>query len=188
MSDTMPFAWLVLLLAFVALVAILSNHFSEHFKIPAAALFLVGSAVAVRILPDLNPPPEQTVIRVVTLALLAILFDGGAHIGWRRFNAAKGPIVMLGILGTFLTVAGVSVLIHFALGFEWYVSVLVGTAVAPTDPAVVFSVLGRREVAGRSGVILEGESGANDPVGIALMSSLLAAGGIGARRVWSRAR
>ncbi|GAA4261360.1 hypothetical protein GCM10022255_093700 [Dactylosporangium darangshiense] len=49
-------------------------------------------------------------------------------------------------------------------------------ALAPTDPAVVFSVLGRREVAGRSGTILEGESGANDPVGIAAMAAVLAAG------------
>ena len=39
-------------------------------------------------------------------------------------------------------------------------------------------MLGRREVAGRSGDILEGESGANDPVGIALMASLITAGGI----------
>ena len=57
-------------------------------------------------------------------------------------------------------------------------SLLVATAVSPTDPAVVFSVLGQREVEGRSGTILEGESGANDPVGIALMASLLAAGGL----------
>jgi cell volume regulation protein A len=33
-------------------------------------------------------------------------------------------------------------------------------------------------VAGRSGTILEGESGANDPVGIALMTSVIAAGGL----------
>ena len=52
---------------------------------------------------------------------------------------------------------------------------LLGTALAPTDPAAVFSVLGRREVTGRSGTILEGESGANDPVGITLMASLLTA-------------
>ena len=43
---------------------------------------------------------------------------------------------------------------------------------------MVFSVLGQREVAGRSGTILEGESGANDPVGIALMASLITAGGL----------
>jgi cell volume regulation protein A len=44
----------------------------------------------------------------------------------------------------------------------------------------VFSVLGKREVEGRTGTILEGESGANDPVGISLMSGLLTAGGVSA--------
>ena len=39
-------------------------------------------------------------------------------------------------------------------------------------------MLGRREVAGRSGDVVEGESGANDPVGIALMVALPAAGSI----------
>jgi cell volume regulation protein A len=47
----------------------------------------------------------------------------------------------------------------------------------------VFSVLGGREIAGRSGTILEGESGANDPVGIALMASLLGASGTGFQAV-----
>jgi len=45
---------------------------------------------------------------------------------------------------------------------------------------VVFSVLGKREVAEPAGTILEGESGANDPVGIALMASLVTAGGLSA--------
>jgi cell volume regulation protein A len=64
-------------------------------------------------------------------------------------------------------------------GLGWLTSLLIGTALAPTDPAVVFSVLGRREVSGRSGTLLQGESGANDPVGIALMVSLLGATGGG---------
>jgi cell volume regulation protein A len=62
---------------------------------------------------------------------------------------------------------------------SWQASLLIGTALAPTDPAVVFAVLGRREVSGRSSTILEGESGANDPVGIALMAAVLAAAGTG---------
>ena len=37
----------------------------------------------------------------------------------------------------------------------------------------MFSVLGKREVGGRTGTILEGESGVNDPVGIALMIGML---------------
>jgi cell volume regulation protein A len=56
--------------------------------------------------------------------------------------------------------------------------------VAATDPAVVFSVFGRREIAGRTGVLLEGESGANDPVGIALLAALLAAHGSAGSVVW----
>jgi cell volume regulation protein A len=50
---------------------------------------------------------------------------------------------------------------------------MLGAALAPTDPAVMFSVLGKREVGGRAGTILEGESGVNDPVGIALMIGML---------------
>ncbi len=87
------------------------------------------------------------------------------------------PIVSVGVVGTFLTVGGAALVLHYVCGISWYLAVLVATAVAPTDPAVVFSVLGKREIAGRSGTILEGESGANDPVGISLMVSLLAAGG-----------
>ena len=88
------------------------------------------------------------------------------------------PIAVVGVAGTFVTVVAGAMLVHLAFGLAWYVSVLVATAVAPTDPAVVFSVLGQREVSGPSGTILEGESGANDPVGIALMASLIAAGGL----------
>ena len=63
---------------------------------------------------------------------------------------------------------------------------LLGAALAPTDPAVMFSVLRRnREVGGRTGTILEGESGANDPVGIALM---IAADESSARRLIPRHR
>ena len=70
-------------------------------------------------------------------------------------------------------------LAHYLFGFNWLLALLLGTALAPTDPAVVFSVPGQREVSGRSGTVLEGESGANDPVGIALMVSLVAAAGAG---------
>ena len=180
MTDTEPFALAVLLTAAVGLVAVLSNRLTARVKIPSPALVLVGAAIAVKIIPDLHAPSELTVERVVTVALVCILFDGGMHIGWSRFRSAAVPIGVVGVAGTFLTVAAGAVLVHIAFGLGWYVSLLVATAVAPTDPAVVFSVLGQREVSGRSGTILEGESGANDPVGIALMGSLITAGALSA--------
>ena len=178
MTDTGPFAQLLLVVSLAAVAAVLSNRLTARLRVPAPALFLAAAAIAAAALPGLAAPPERFVERIVTVALLFILFDGGMHIGWRRFRGAAAPIVVVGVAGTFLTTGAVAVLAHFAFGFSWYVALLLGTAIAPTDPAVVFSVLGRREIPGRSSTILEGESGANDPVGIALLVSLLAAGSL----------
>jgi cell volume regulation protein A len=181
MAETMRFASIIALVAVVGLVTVLSNRLTERLKVPVPALVLVASAVAVKIVPALHAPEVTTVERIVTIALVCILFDGGLHIGWSRFRTAAAPIAIVGVLGTFLTTFGGAALLHYAFGIAWYASLLVATAIAPTDPAVVFSVLGRKEIAGRSGTLLEGESGANDPVGIALMASLIAAGGLSGR-------
>ncbi|MDP9318731.1 MAG: cation:proton antiporter, partial [Actinomycetota bacterium] len=175
-TETAHYGLIILLTSAVGLVSVLSNRLTSRVKIPVPLLVLAGAALAVNVAPDLHAPPERTVERVVTVALVVILFDGGMHIGWSRLRAAVAPTLVVGVLATFLTTAAAALLLHLAFGFEWYVAVLVATAVAPTDPAVVFSVLGQREVAGRAGTILEGESGANDPVGIAAMAALLAAG------------
>src|SRR5664280_2086887 len=176
MAHTQSFALLILLAAGVGLVAVLSSHLTTWVKIPSPALFLVFAAIAVKVIPALHAPPEQAAERVVTIALVCILFEGGMHIGWSRLRSAAAPIAVVGVAGTFLTVAAGAVLVHLAFHLTWFVALLVATALSPTDPAVVFSVLGRREISGRSGTMLEGESGANDPVGIALLVSLLAAG------------
>jgi len=114
-----------------------------------------------------------TVERIATVALIVILFHGGSSIGRRRFRSAAVPIASLGVLGTFACAGLVTVFAHVAFGLGWLTAGLLGAAVAPTDPAVMFSVLGDIEIQGRTGTILEGESGANDPVGIALMVGLI---------------
>jgi potassium/hydrogen antiporter len=183
MSDVEHFALIMLVVAVAITAAVLSNRISERIRVPAPAIFLLAAAVASDVVPTLGEVSVTTVQRVVTVALAVILFDGGMHIGWRRFREAAGPVIWVGVAGTFVTAAALAALAHILFGLEWRAALLLGTALAPTDPAVVFSVLGRREVAGRSGTILEGESGANDPVGIALMASLLTVGqtsGVGA--------
>jgi cell volume regulation protein A len=176
-DDVVPFGVVIALLSVAGLLAVWSNRVSERIRIPAPAIFLVAAAVASDLFPRLGDVPVVTVQRVVTVMLIPLLFDGGMHIGWRRFRTAAGPVLWIGVLGTAVTAGGVAVLAHLAFGFDWRAGLLLGVALAPTDPAVVFSVLGRREISGRSGTLLEGESGANDPVGIAAMAALLAAGG-----------
>jgi cell volume regulation protein A len=184
MSGTSQFGLIVLVIGLAGTAAVLSNRLSARLRVPAPAFFLVAAVIAAQFWPSATALPGQTVERVVTLALAIILFDGGMHIGRRRFRTAAGAIVWTGIAGTLVTAAGTAVAARYVAGMSWHLALLVGTAVAATDPAVVFSVFGRREIAGRTGVLLEGESGANDPVGIALLTSLLAAHGGAASIAW----
>lgn len=179
MRDLVPFAVITLLVALALLIAVGSNRIAERIHVPAPALFLIAAAVAAEVAPRVGGLSIIVDQRIVTVALVVILFDGGMHIGWVRTRTAAGAIVWLGVAGTVVTAAAMAIGAHLLFGFDWRTALLIGAALAPTDPAVVFSVLGRREISGRSGTLLEGESGANDPVGIALMVSLLGATGGG---------
>jgi potassium/hydrogen antiporter len=162
----------LLVVAVALLLALATFKLTQWLPVPAPALLLLAAAFASDLFPGLSID-IVTVERIGVVALIVILLDGGMHVGWRRFRTAAYAIGALGIAGTFFTAAIVALAAHYVLDFGWLISWLLGAALAPTDPAVMFSVLGNREVGGRSGTILEGESGANDPVGIALMIGIL---------------
>lgn len=170
MDEVLHFGGIVLLVSAAFTVAVFANAVSERLRVPAAGLFLLAAAIASDIWTGLaNALSIRDVERIAVVALIVILFDGGMRVGWTRFRESAAPIISLGLLGTFATAGLMTLAAHYLLDFSWQTSALLGAALAPTDPAVMFSVFGRKEIAGRTGTILEGESGANDPVGIALM-------------------
>ncbi len=176
MHDLVPYAALLLVVSVAGLAAIASSRLSEWTRVPAPALFLVAAALASDLVPRLGSLEVVTNQRLVTVALVIILFDGGMHIGWRRMRPNVAAVAWIGVAGTLATMLATAWAAYAIFGLPAEAALLLGAALAPTDPAVVFSVLGRREISGRSGTLLEGESGANDPVGIALMVALLTAG------------
>jgi cell volume regulation protein A len=183
-SEATHFGLVVLVIGAALLAAVLSNRLSARLRVPAPAFLLILASVAAELWPHATALSAIVVERVVTVALAIILFEGGMHIGRSRFRTAAAAIVWVGVAGTLVTAAGTAVAVWYIAGLDWRLSLLLGTAVAATDPAVVFSVFGRREIAGRTGVLLEGESGANDPVGIALLAALLAAHGSAGAVAW----
>jgi potassium/hydrogen antiporter len=178
MHDGPVFGLILLCLAGAVGLAIAAERLSRVLRIPTPAIFLLASAAAAQVVPRLHDLSYIADERLVTVALVLILFDGGMQIGLPRFRAAAGPIIALGVVGTIVTAGGLTVVAHL-LGLGWRESLLVATALSPTDPAVVFNVLAGREIEGRAGTILQGESGANDPVGIALMVAILGSSGAG---------
>ena len=172
MHDLTSFGLTILIVSGALLAALVLAKVSARLAVPSGAVFLLAAAAASAVFPS-RVVSVATVERIATVALIVILFHGGSSIGRRRFRSAAVPIASLGVLGTFACAGLVTVFAHVAFGLGWLTAGLLGAAVAPTDPAVMFSVLGDIEIQGRTGTILEGESGANDPVGIALMVGLI---------------
>jgi potassium/hydrogen antiporter len=109
-----------------------------------------------------------------TIALVLILVDGGLRTGIVALRRELAPVLALGIGGTLVTFALVAVTTHWVTGLGWTLSLIVGAALSPTDPAAVFSVLhGRSGGSLRVATVLEGEAGFNDPVAIALVIALV---------------
>lgn len=174
MTEIADFALIVLVVAGGLALAVLSTKLSDRLPLPAPVMFLVAAALASDASDSLGSALQiRDVERIAVIALIVILFNGGLDIGRRRLRDSAGPVLSLGILGTFATAAVVAVAAHFLLGFDWTLASILGAALAPTDPAVMFSVLGGREIRGRSGTTLEGEAGFNDPAGIALMIGMI---------------
>ena len=180
MDDAETFGLILLVVGLAGAGAVLSNRVSGVVRVPAPALFLVGAAVVSDLVPRLGELSIITVERIVTVALAVILLDGGMHIGRRRFRAVAGPVVWLGVAGTLVTAVGLAAVAH---------SPSASTGCRPCSsarpwrrpiPRWCSRCWDSGEVSGRAGTLLEGESGANDPVGIALMAALLSAGGGGA--------
>jgi len=168
--DVTSFGGVVLVWGLVGTAALLARRVARWIGVPAPAVFLLAAAVAADSIKSLRTAIDLHVVEnVVTLALIVILFDGGLHLGRRRFREAAVPIIALGVLGTFATTALIAVASHTIFGLDWKFSAVLGAALAPTDPAVVFAVLANKELTGRTAAILEGESGFNDPAGIALL-------------------
>ncbi|MGE5690528.1 MAG: cation:proton antiporter [Pseudomonadota bacterium] len=175
MDEVQAFGELIAVASIAVSLALGATKVTQRIGVPAPALFLAAAAITSDLFPGLSKHVEtKTVERVAVIALIVILLDGGMHVGWRKFRAAAVPIGILGVVGTFATAGAVAVVAQPLLDVSWTTAFIIGAALAPTDPAVMFSVLGNREVGGRTGTILEGESGANDPVGIALMLGVLA--------------
>ena len=108
-----------------------------------------------------------------SLALYAVLFQGGLSTGWAAWRRHARVIGALGLPGTAATAALVA-LAGAGLGLSWEAAILIGVALAPTDPAAVYATLRHRgDTPART--ILEGESGFNDPVGIAMMAAAVTA-------------
>ncbi len=105
-----------------------------------------------------------------SIALAAILFEGGFKTERAMLKAAFWPALAMGTVGvaaTAVIVAGAGV---WLFGVSWGEAMVIGAALAPTDAAAVGLLLRQARVAipDRLTALLEIESGLNDPMSVFL--------------------
>lgn len=162
--------------AALVLAALAAAPVFERLGVPGPAAFL-GVGVVAGLL-DIAPVRDLSPVRmeqIGAVGLFLILFQGGLVTGFRAASVVARPIVTLGLVGTAATAGGAALVARFGVGLDWSMALLVGVALAPTDPAAVYAVLRGKAGFRRARTVLEGESGVNDPIGIALMVAVTAA-------------
>ncbi|MGI8946295.1 MAG: potassium/proton antiporter [Thermoleophilaceae bacterium] len=112
-------------------------------------------------------------VGVVALAL--ILFEGGLAAGWRQIRPVIVPSLTLATLGTAVTAGIVGLAASWLLDLPLLQGLLLGSIVAATDSAAIFSVLRGSSLERRLAQTLEGESGFNDAVAVVLVLGFIEA-------------
>jgi cell volume regulation protein A len=110
---------------------------------------------------------------VGTVALIAILFDGGLNTPMRTLRRTAGPAVVLAVIGVLATAALVGAGARL-LRLSWAQALLLGAIVSSTDAAAVFSVVsgGGLRIRERVAATVEIESSLNDPMAVMLTTAL----------------
>lgn len=106
-------------------------------------------------------------IGVVALAL--ILFEGGLTAGFDAIRPVLRPSLGLALVGTFITAAITGLAAAWLFDLSTLEGLLLGSIIASTDGAAVFSILRGSTLRRRLAHTLEGEAGFNDPVAVLLV-------------------
>jgi len=140
---------------------------AQKIKVPDIALFLiVGMAIGPEVLGLINIKSDSALYQIILLfGASYILFDGGASL---RFDVLKKvwiTIVVLATVGVLITAAVTAVAAHAALGVPWIVALLLGAAIASTDPATLVPIFRQVKIRDSVAQTVMSESAFNDATG-----------------------
>lgn len=166
--------WLVLIGLMVGICVLLSR-FSDRVGVPVVLVFLVlGMLGGSEGFGGLAFENYSLAVRLGTMALVLILFDGGLNTSIASVRRVLAPSMLLATLGVVLTGLGVA-LFGRLIGLTWAEAMLLGAVVSSTDAAAVFAVLrgGRVSLRPKVGRTLEVESCVNDPMAVIMTVALV---------------
>ena len=161
----------------VMLVAIYSVRLSSRLALPSLLLYLLMGVALGEDGVGIHFDNAEAAHALGFAALALILAEGGLTTNWRELRKTIRVGSWMATGGVVISVAVMTLAMHYVLGFGWHASMLIGAITSPTDAAAVFSVLRVVRVPRRIRAALEAESGLNDAPTVVLVA-LISEGGI----------
>ncbi|MBJ7522123.1 MAG: potassium/proton antiporter, partial [Solirubrobacteraceae bacterium] len=156
-------------------VGLLASLVATRLRVPGLVLFLgIGMIAGTDGLGWVDFADYELARDLGILALVLILFEGGLSAGLSEIRPVIGSAISLATLGTILTaiITGLAAVLIFDL--DLLEGMLIGSIVAATDSAAIFSLLRGSTLKRKLARMLEGESGTNDPVAVVLVLGFIA--------------
>ncbi len=157
-------AHVILLAAGVVIfLGVAGESFFKRTGIPDVAFLMVLGVIIGPVLGIIQP---ETVIQVVpyfaALALIIIMFDGGLNLDIKHVVKTAHFSFTLAIVGFVLSVTIISVATHYALGWFWLESILLGSIVGGSSSAIVFGLVRNIKISEETKSMLSFESALTD--------------------------
>ena len=149
---------------------------AQKIKIPDVAVFLVvGMLIGPAALGLIDVKADSALNQIILLfGASYILFDGGASLRLAVLKQVWISIVVLATIGVLITAAVTTIAAYVVLGVPMMVALLLGTAIASTDPATLVPIFRQVTIRDRVAQTVMSESAFNDATGAILTFGVLA--------------
>lgn len=149
---------------------------ARRIKVPDIVLFLLaGIVLGPEVLGLLNIPASSTLSWVIIIfAASYILFDGGAELELKVLGRVAISLAIIVTIGVLITAFVTGFAAHWVIGIPVTVGLLLGSAMAATDPATLVPVFRQVHVRDKVSQFVVSESGFNDPTGAVITFVFLA--------------
>jgi cell volume regulation protein A len=149
---------------------LIASFVAVRVRVPALVLFLgLGMVVGSDGTGWIDFSNYELARTVGTIALALILFEGGLTTGFDEIRPVLRASLSLAFIGTLGTAVIAGLAAAWLFHFSTLEGLLLGSILAATDGAAVFSVLRGSTLERRLARTLEGEAGLNDPVAVLLV-------------------
>ena len=182
-------ALFLILISVIIFTCVLLNNVSSKLGIPVLLFFIVLGILFGWGKTVFDTDRYWVVEDICSFALVFIMFYGGFGTSWNTAKPVVTESALLATVGVAVTAGLTGLFCHFALGWQWVESLLMGSVVSSTDAASVFSILRSRKLGLKNNTapLLEMESGSNDPMSYmltAVMISVLQGTADGGQVAW----